>query len=174
MAPLLQRGPLHRSLDRPPDRPRFPTTSSRPTGSRRSRMPRSRRSPPDQLETYTRPAATVMFSHCYIKSAAEAPAMLDCRGAAVQLAVERHYLRPEVDETRCLRHRRWTPSGGGAGTGAGRSSCFVATIAHPSLSQRCEDGMDRICLPTGPEMAGEFQSSRRSDRVSIAALVEMG
>src|SRR5262249_2624541 len=50
-----------------------------------------------ELETFERLAATVTAAAAAIKDAAEALAVLDVATALAQLAVERRYVRPQID-----------------------------------------------------------------------------
>src|SRR3954454_5116465 len=50
-----------------------------------------------ELESFDRLAATVTAAAAAIKDAAGALAILDVATALAQLAIERHYVRPEID-----------------------------------------------------------------------------
>jgi DNA mismatch repair protein MutS len=122
-----------------------------------------------ELETYTRLAATVTAATANIKAAAEALAMLDVSAALAQLAVERNYLRPEVDETLAFvieggRH----PVVEQALAQDGQP--FVANDCDLSPQADAKDG--RIYLLTGPNMGGKSTFLRQN--ALIAVLAQMG
>ena len=71
-----------------------------------------------ELEIFDRLAAAVTAASATIKAAAEALAVIDVAAALASLAVERNYVRPEVDGSLAFRHHRRPSSGGRAGARA--------------------------------------------------------
>jgi DNA mismatch repair protein MutS len=122
-----------------------------------------------ELETFERLAAAVTAAATRIKEAAEALAVLDVAGALAQLAVERHYVRPQIDASLDFvieggRH----PVVEQALTGDGGP--FVANDCDLSPPASAENG--RIYLVTGPNMAGKSTYLRQN--ALIAILAQMG
>ena len=87
--------------------------------------------------------------------------------ALAALAVERGYVRPEIDRIARFRHRGRPPSGGRAGAAASRSSPTIATCRR-----RAGASAGRIWLLTGPNMAGKSTFLRQN--ALIAVLAQMG
>jgi DNA mismatch repair protein MutS len=117
-----------------------------------------------ELETFERLAAAVTAAAAAIKDAAEALAVLDVAAALAQLAVERDYVRPEIDESRDFiieggRH----PVVEQALTGGP----FVANDCDLSPPPPHRDG--RIYLLTGPNMAGKSTYLRQNALIAIMA-----
>ena len=102
-----------------------------------------------------------------IKAAAEALAMLDVAAALATLAVERDYVRPEIDRSLDFVDRGRPPSGGRAGAAA---TPFVANDCDLSPPKDATAG--RIWLLTGPNMAGKSTFLRQN--ALIAVLAQMG
>ena len=122
-----------------------------------------------ELETFERLAAAVTAAAAAIKEAAEALAILDVAAALAQLAVERHYVRPEIDASLDFiveggRH----PVVEQALTGDGGP--FVANDCDLSPPREAVAG--RIYLLTGPNMAGKSTYLRQN--ALIAILAQMG
>jgi DNA mismatch repair protein MutS len=122
-----------------------------------------------ELETFERLAAAVTAAASRIKEAAEALAVLDAAGALAQLAVERHYVRPQIDASLDFvieggRH----PVVEQALTGDGGP--FVANDCDLSPPASADNG--RIYLVTGPNMAGKSTYLRQN--ALIAILAQMG
>ena len=92
-------------------------------------------------------------------------------GASPTLAVERGYVRPEVDALARLRHRGRAPSGGRAGARARDGEPFVANDCDLS-PPTARGGAGRIWLVTGPNMAGKSTFLRQN--ALIAVLAQMG
>jgi DNA mismatch repair protein MutS len=122
-----------------------------------------------ELETFERLAGTVTAAADSIKEAAEALAVLDVTCALAQLAVERDYVRPEVDASLDFvieggRHpvveQALTADGGP----------FVANDCDLSPPPSAAAG--RIWLLTGPNMAGKSTFLRQN--ALIAILAQMG
>jgi DNA mismatch repair protein MutS len=122
-----------------------------------------------ELETFDRLAAAVTAAAADIKAAAEALAVLDVAAALAELAVERHYVRPEIDASLDFiveggRHpvvEQALARDGGP---------FVANDCD--LSPPPEAAAGRIYLLTGPNMAGKSTYLRQN--ALIAILAQMG
>ncbi|HZD29423.1 MAG TPA: DNA mismatch repair protein MutS, partial [Xanthobacteraceae bacterium] len=122
-----------------------------------------------ELETFDKLAAAVTATAARIKEAAEALAVLDVAAALAQVAVERHYVRPQLDASLDFvieggRH----PVVEQALTGDGGP--FVANDCDLSPPQSAAHG--RIYLVTGPNMAGKSTYLRQN--ALIAILAQMG
>jgi DNA mismatch repair protein MutS len=122
-----------------------------------------------ELETFDRLAAAVTAAAAKIKEAAEALAVLDVAAALAQLALERHYVRPQIDASLDFiieggRH----PVVEQALTGDGGP--FVANDCDLSPPASAANG--HIYLVTGPNMAGKSTYLRQN--ALIAILAQMG
>src|SRR5882724_5467918 len=122
-----------------------------------------------ELETFERLAAAVTAAAAQIKDAAEALAVLDVAAGLAQLAVERRYVRPQIDTSLDFvveggRH----PVVEQALTGDGGP--FVANDCDLSSPASAANG--RIYLVTGPNMAGKSTYLRQN--ALIAILAQMG
>ncbi len=122
-----------------------------------------------ELETFAKLAATVTGASAEIKAAAEALALLDVSAALAQLAAEKNYTRPEVDDSLHFvieggRH----PVVEQALTREGQP--FVANDCD--LSAPAETKAGRIWLLTGPNMGGKSTFLRQN--ALIAILAQMG
>jgi DNA mismatch repair protein MutS len=123
-----------------------------------------------ELEIFDRLAAGVTQTSATIKAAADALAMIDVATALASLAVERDYLRPEVDDSLAFvviggRHpvvEQALAQDGGP---------FVANDCDLS-SPSTDGGAGRIWLVTGPNMAGKSTFLRQN--ALIAVLAQMG
>ncbi len=122
-----------------------------------------------ELEIFERLAAGVARSSAAIKEAANALALIDAVTALAAVAVERGYVRPEVDASLAFavsggRHpvveQALVASGGP----------FVANDCDLSPPAAAEQG--RIWLVTGPNMAGKSTFLRQN--ALIAVLAQMG
>jgi DNA mismatch repair protein MutS len=119
-----------------------------------------------ELDTFERLAAQVTAAAGPIKEAAEALAALDAAAALAQLAVDQDYVRPEVDGSHDFvieggRHpvvEQALVADGGP---------FVANDCD--LSPLAEQGAGRICLLTGPNMAGKSTFLRQNALIAIMA-----
>ncbi|HYY36748.1 MAG TPA: DNA mismatch repair protein MutS [Xanthobacteraceae bacterium] len=121
-----------------------------------------------ELETFERLAAAVTATATRIKEAAEALAVLDVAGALAQLAVERRYIRPQIDASLDFvieggRH----PVVEQALTGDGGP--FVANDCDLSPPASADNG--RIYLVTGPNMAGKSTYLRQNALIAILAQI---
>src|SRR4051794_2091156 len=122
-----------------------------------------------ELETFERLSALVTKAAAEIKDAAEALAALDVATGLAQLAAERDYVRPEVDDTLDFvieggRHpvvEQALAADGGP---------FVANDCQ--LSPPAPGAAGRIYLLTGPNMAGKSTYLRQN--ALIAILAQMG
>ncbi|MGE5781161.1 MAG: DNA mismatch repair protein MutS, partial [Hyphomicrobiales bacterium] len=122
-----------------------------------------------ELETFDRLAAAVTAAAAKIKEAAEALAVLDVAAALAQLAIERRYVRPQIDPSLDFlveggRH----PVVEQALTGDGGP--FIANDCDLSPPPSAANG--RIYLVTGPNMAGKSTYLRQN--ALIAILAQMG
>jgi DNA mismatch repair protein MutS len=122
-----------------------------------------------ELETFDKLAAVVTGAAAQIKEAAEALAVLDVAAALAQLAIERRYVRPQIDPSLDFvveggRH----PVVEQALTGDGGP--FVANDCDLSPPASAANG--RIYLVTGPNMAGKSTYLRQN--ALIAILAQMG
>ena len=119
-----------------------------------------------ELEAFERLAATVAAASADIKAAAEALATLDVTAALAQLAVERDYVRPEVD-----RSLDFFIEGG-------RHAIVEQALSEPFVANDCDlsapagAAAGRIWLLTGPNMAGKSTFLRQN--ALIAVLAQMG
>ncbi len=125
-----------------------------------------------ELEIFDRLALSVTAASAAIKAAADALAIVDVAAALASLAVERDYVRPEVDDSLAF-----------AITG-GRHPVVEQALAHdggPFVANDCDlsppespaDGKaGRIWLVTGPNMAGKSTFLRQN--ALIAVLAQMG
>jgi DNA mismatch repair protein MutS len=122
-----------------------------------------------ELEIFDRLAALMTGNAEPIKRAAEALSMLDVAAALAALAVERHYVRPEVDRSLdfCVEGGRHPVVEQALQQGGGP---FVANDCELSPPPGHKAG--RIYLMTGPNMAGKSTYLRQN--ALIAVLAQMG
>ncbi len=123
-----------------------------------------------ELEIFDRLAAAATAASVTIKAAADALAVIDVAAALASLAVERDYVRPEVDGSLAFV------------IGGGRHPVVEQALAHdggPFIANDCDlspppAGADagRIWLITGPNMAGKSTFLRQN--ALIAVLAQMG
>jgi DNA mismatch repair protein MutS len=121
-----------------------------------------------EFEIYDALAARVSAASAAIKQAAEALAAVDAATALASLAVERNYVRPEVDGSLSFviaggRHPVVEQALGDGGP-------FVANDCD--LSPPAEASAGRIWLVTGPNMAGKSTFLRQN--ALIVVLAQMG
>jgi DNA mismatch repair protein MutS len=122
-----------------------------------------------ELEIFDRLATAVAAASATIKDAAEAIAALDVACALAALAVERDYVRPQVDDSLAFaitggRHpvvEQMLAAGGGP---------FIANDCDLSPPPAANAG--RIWIVTGPNMAGKSTFLRQN--ALIAILAQMG
>jgi DNA mismatch repair protein MutS len=122
-----------------------------------------------ELEIFERLAARVIAQSANIKDCAEALSRLDVASALAQLACERNYARPHVDDSHVFvveggRHPVVEQALSRDGTP------FVANDCDLSPPQ--DTGAGRIWLITGPNMAGKSTFLRQN--ALIAILAQMG
>jgi DNA mismatch repair protein MutS len=121
-----------------------------------------------ELEIFERLAAEVTRDNQSIKAAADALALLDVTAGLAALAVERDYVRPQVDTS-----LDFVVAGG-------RHPVVEQALAHdagPFIANDCDlsppdGGPGRIWLLTGPNMAGKSTFLRQN--ALIAVLAQMG
>ncbi|MGB9044413.1 MAG: DNA mismatch repair protein MutS, partial [Pseudolabrys sp.] len=121
-----------------------------------------------ELEIFERLTASVIAESANIKECAEALARLDVASALAQLAAERDYARPQVDDSHAFvisggRHPVVEQALARDGTP------FVANDCDLSPPQ--ESGAGRIWLITGPNMAGKSTFLRQNALIAILAQV---
>ncbi len=126
-----------------------------------------------ELETFERLAAAVTAAAAQIKDAAEALAVLDVAAGLAQLAVERRYVRPQIDSSLDFvveggRHPVVEQALSGDG------GPFVANDCDLSSPASAANG--RIYLVTGPNMAGKstYLRDRLFSRVGAADDIARG
>jgi DNA mismatch repair protein MutS len=126
-----------------------------------------------ELETFDRLAAAVTAASGAIMAAAEALAAVDVAAALASLAVERDYVRPEVDASRAF-----AISGGrhpvveqALGKDGGPFIANDCDLSPPSVADG-KEATGRIWLVTGPNMAGKSTFLRQN--ALIAVLAQMG
>jgi DNA mismatch repair protein MutS len=129
-----------------------------------------------ELESFDTLAATVTAAAAAIKDAAEALAVLDVAAALAQLAVERHYVRPEIDASLDFvieggRHPVVEQALAVDGGPFVANDCDLSPPASPSGSPAPAHA-GRIYLLTGPNMAGKSTYLRQN--ALIAVLAQMG
>jgi DNA mismatch repair protein MutS len=122
-----------------------------------------------ELDIFDRLAANVGAASAAIKDAAEALAAVDVTAGLASLAVERDYVRPQVDDSLAFaisggRHPVVEQMLGGEG------GPFVANDCN--LSPPTDERAGRIWLVTGPNMAGKSTFLRQN--ALIAVLAQMG
>jgi DNA mismatch repair protein MutS len=122
-----------------------------------------------ELDTFDKLAAAVTAAAADIEAAAQALAVLDVAAALAALAVERRYVRPEIDAS-----LDFVVEGGRHAVVeqalAGDGGPFVANDCD--LSPPRADAAGRIYLLTGPNMAGKSTYLRQN--ALIAILAQMG
>jgi DNA mismatch repair protein MutS len=116
-----------------------------------------------ELEIFERLAAHVTTASMEIKAAAEALAVIDVTAALAALAVERDYVRPEIDGS-----LDFVVEGG-------RHPVVEQALAEPFIGNDCElsppnsEGAGRIWVLTGPNMAGKSTFLRQNALIVILA-----
>jgi DNA mismatch repair protein MutS len=121
-----------------------------------------------ELSTFDRLANTVTAAVVPIKAAAEALASLDVATALAELAIERDYVRPEVDHSLDFvieggRHpvvEQALLADGGP---------FIGNDCN--LSAPPGETAGRVCLLTGPNMAGKSTFLRQNALIAILAQI---
>jgi DNA mismatch repair protein MutS len=119
-----------------------------------------------ELEAFDKLLAQVIAASDQIKDAAEALAFLDVTSSLATLAIERNYVRPEID-----RSLDFVIEGG-------RHAVVEQAISEPFVANDCELSppkdakAGRIWLLTGPNMAGKSTFLRQN--ALIVVLAQMG
>jgi DNA mismatch repair protein MutS len=122
-----------------------------------------------ELEIFERLAAAVMAQSANIKECAEALSALDVTSALAHLAIERDYVRPQVDDS----HAFVIEGGRHVVVEQALSRDGTPFIANDcDLSPPSQTGAGRIWLLTGPNMAGKSTFLRQN--ALIAVLAQMG
>jgi DNA mismatch repair protein MutS len=126
-----------------------------------------------ELETFEKLSTMVTAAAAAIKEAAEALAVLDVATSLAQLAVERSYVRPEIDASLDFvieggRHPVVEQALAGDGGPFVANDCDLSP--PPAAAERAAHG--RIYLLTGPNMAGKSTYLRQN--ALIAILAQMG
>jgi len=119
-----------------------------------------------ELEIFDKLSTSVIVASAEIKAAAEALAMLDVASALAVLAVERSYVRPEIDRSLDFQIE------------GGRHAVVEQAISEPFVANDCdlspprEAKAGRIWLLTGPNMGGKSTFLRQN--ALIVVLAQMG
>ena len=127
-----------------------------------------------ELEIFDRLAATVTAASADIKQAAEALALVDVAAGLANLAVERDYVRPQVDDslTFLITGGRHPVVEQMLGTDGGPFIANDCDLSPPTLAGEGVETSGRIWLITGPNMAGKSTFLRQN--ALIAVLAQMG
>jgi len=127
-----------------------------------------------ELEIFERLAAAVAAGSVALKRAADALAIVDVASALAVLAVERDYVRPQVDAS-----LGFTITGGrhpvveqALATDGGPFVANDCDLSPPPPLAEGRQGAGRIWLVTGPNMAGKSTFLRQN--ALIAVLAQMG
>jgi DNA mismatch repair protein MutS len=116
-----------------------------------------------ELSIFDRLAATVAAASAAIKAAADALATIDAVSALAAVAVERDYVRPEVDASLAF------------AIAGGRHPVVEQALqagGGPFVANDCDLSDGRIWLVTGPNMAGKSTFLRQN--ALILVLAQMG
>jgi DNA mismatch repair protein MutS len=115
-----------------------------------------------ELNIFDRLAAAIAAASDAIKQAADALAIVDVAAALASLAVERDYVRPEVDASLTF------------AISGGRHPVVEQMLGDggPFVANDCDLSGGRIWLVTGPNMAGKSTFLRQN--ALIAVLAQMG
>jgi DNA mismatch repair protein MutS len=133
-----------------------------------------------ELEIFDRLAAAVATASVAIKQAADALATVDAAAALATVALERNYVRPEVDDSLSFaiaggRHPVVEQALAIDGGPFVANDCDLSPLPppypHPHAGEE-KEGAGRIWLITGPNMAGKSTFLRQN--ALIAVLAQMG
>jgi DNA mismatch repair protein MutS len=129
-----------------------------------------------EFEVFDRLAASVAAASAAIKEAAGALALLDVATALAALAVEREYVRPQVDNSVAFaisggRHPVVEQALAGDGGPFVANDCDLSPPVE-AAAQTATKAAGRIWLITGPNMAGKSTFLRQN--ALIAVLAQMG
>jgi DNA mismatch repair protein MutS len=130
-----------------------------------------------ELETFDRLAAQVTAAAGPIKAAADALAALDVAAALAQLAIEQDYVRPDVDGSLDFiiqggRHPVVEQALVADGGPFVANDCNLSPLPPPFPPPHAGEGREgagRICLLTGPNMAGKSTFLRQNALIAIMA-----
>jgi DNA mismatch repair protein MutS len=134
-----------------------------------------------ELEIFDRLAANIAAASTAIKDAAEALAAVDVTAGLASLAVERDYVRPQVDDSLAFaisggRHPVVEQTLGRDGGPFVANDCDLTSPPPPFPPPHAGEGREgvagRIWLITGPNMAGKSTFLRQN--ALIAVLAQMG
>ena len=133
-----------------------------------------------ELEIFDRLAAAVGAASVAIQQAADALAIADVASALASLAVERDYVRPDVDDSLAFaiaagRHPVVEQALASDGGPFVANDCDLSSPPPPHpppLAEEGKQGAGRIWLMTGPNMAGKSTFLRQN--ALIAVLAQMG
>jgi DNA mismatch repair protein MutS len=132
-----------------------------------------------ELEIFDRLAAMVARGSIALKRAADALAVVDVASALAALAVERDYVRPQVDDSLVFRisggrHPVVEQALAGDGGPFVANDCDLSPPSSPEPATPAPGGRmpGRIWLVTGPNMAGKSTFLRQN--ALIAVLAQMG
>jgi DNA mismatch repair protein MutS len=127
-----------------------------------------------ELEIFDRLAARIVEASEGIKAAAEALAAVDVAAGLAALAVERGYMRPEVDGSRAFiiaggRHPVVEQALARDGGPFVANDCNLSAPLAPYPPEGREGEAGRIYLVTGPNMAGKSTYLRQNALIAVMA-----
>jgi DNA mismatch repair protein MutS len=124
-----------------------------------------------ELEIFDRLSAVVIGASDAIKAAAEALAVLDVATGLATLAVERRYVRPEVDRSLdfIIEGGRHAVVEQALSEPFVANDCDLSPPAPPAQAGRESEAAGRIWLLTGPNMAGKSTFLRQNALIVVLA-----